>query len=335
MIVQPLVNQELSDVERIAVRSSLVDRRRRLDEVHRGGAAAVAGLLVAVDAALDRLETGVYGGCERCDGHVEPDRLLADPLATVCLDCLSDVERDALQRDLELASRVQATLLPPRDFGSTAWRGRYEYRPHGTVGGDYVDVITPGGDDGELIVLLGDVSGKGVAAAMLMSHLHAGMRALATSDCSLGELLGRANRLLYGASAANLYATLAAVCLKPDGRVDVVTAGHPPVIVLGRGGVRAVGTRGLPIGLFGEAAYDTATLQLERGESLLLYTDGVSESLDPDGAELGVDRITHEVAGYAESTPEELVDVAVAMAARHRGASSAHDDLTVAAIRRV
>jgi sigma-B regulation protein RsbU (phosphoserine phosphatase) len=334
MNVQPLANQELSDVDRIAVRSSLVDRRQRLGEVHRRGAAAVAGLLVAVDAALDRLETGLYGACERCDGRVEPDRLLADPLATVCLDCLSDAERDALQRDLELASRVQATLLPPRDFGSTAWRGHYEYRPHGTVGGDYVDVITPGGDDGDLIVLLGDVSGKGVAAAMLMSHLHAGMRALATTGCSLGELLGRSNRLLYGASAPNLYATLAALCLKPDGRADIVTAGHPPVIVLGRDGARVIGTRGLPIGMFGEATYHTATVQLAQGESLLLYTDGVSESLDPDGDELGVDRLAREVARHAERTPEELVDAAVAIAARHRGTSPAHDDLTVAAVRR-
>jgi serine phosphatase RsbU (regulator of sigma subunit) len=75
-------------------------------------------------------------------------------------------------------------------------------------------------------------------------------------------------------------------------------------------------------------------VQLAQGESLLLYTDGVSESLDPDGDELGVDRLAREVARHAERTPEELVDAAVAIAARHRGTSPAHDDLTVAAVRR-
>lgn len=335
MDTQPLVNAELSEVDLVAVRSSLVDRRQRLDAARSAGAVAVAGLLVAVDAALDRLETGVYGACERCDGHVEPDRLMADPLATVCLDCLSDVERDALQRDLELASRVQATLLPPRDFGSAGWRGHYDYRPHGTVGGDYIDVLEPGGDDGDLIVLLGDVSGKGVAAAMLMSHLHASMRALAAGGCSLGELLGRANRLLHGSSASNLYATLAAVCLKPDGRAEIVTAGHPPVVVLGAAGAETVGTRGLPIGLFGETSYESATVQLASGESLVLYTDGVTESLGPTGVELGVDRVASSLGEVAGGSPEQIVDAAVALATRHRGTSSAHDDLAVAAIRRL
>jgi phosphoserine phosphatase RsbU/P len=138
LIPQP----SLSDIERRTLHSSLVDRRERLTALPAAAVGPrIAGLLAEVDAALDRLEGPDFGACARCDGHVEPDRLRANPLTTVCLDCLSEEERRALERDLELASRVQASLLPPWDFTAGDWSGHFLYQPHGAVSGDYVDVV--------------------------------------------------------------------------------------------------------------------------------------------------------------------------------------------------
>ena len=98
-----------NDRERAALRTSLVERRRRLVQLPSAAIGPrVASLLTDIDAALDRLEGPSFGTCSRCHDQIDPDRLLADPLTTVCLDCYSDAERRALERDLELASRVQA-----------------------------------------------------------------------------------------------------------------------------------------------------------------------------------------------------------------------------------
>jgi sigma-B regulation protein RsbU (phosphoserine phosphatase) len=311
-----------------------VDRRSRLQAASAGGAAAVADLLLAVDSALERLDTGVYGACCRCDGHVEADRLVVDPLATVCLECLSDDEKQALQRDLELASSVQATLLPPRDFACGEWLGHYSYRPLGTVGGDYVDVLRPQGPEGDVVVLLGDVSGKGVAAAMLMSHLHAGVRALAGTECCLAALVEGANRLLHGASAANLYATLAAVRLGTDGVAEVVTAGHLPVLVVHNREVAPLRTEGLPVGLFASASYSSSRVQLERGDALVLYTDGVTEATSRGGEELGVEGLVNALATTTDHSPRSLVASVIAAAENHHTGAVAHDDLSAAVIQR-
>ena len=144
----------------------------------------------------------------------------------------------------------------------------------------------------------------------------------------------RSNRLLFGASSANLYATLAAVRLAPDGTAEIATAGHPPVVVLGRDGAWPVATRGFPIGLFGEAEYDTAVVPLEPGDAMVLYTDGVSESVDSHGNELGVERLVRALSAVTDRSPEAIVEAAVEAASLHRGATVAHDDLTVAAVRR-
>ena len=114
-----------------------------------------------------------------CNDTVERDRLLADPLVRLCLDHLTSDEHRALERDLELAARVQRGLLPRSDVGFNDWRVHYQYNPAGMVSGDYCDLILPANDDGELVFLLGDVAGKGVAASLLMTHLHAMFRSLA------------------------------------------------------------------------------------------------------------------------------------------------------------
>src|SRR5260370_10080929 len=152
------------------LRDQLMTRREKLQNaIARSQTANMVQLLEQVDKALERVDNGKFGVCEACDGTVETPRLLADPLARLCLDCLKPSEQRALEQDLELAARIQAGLLPQRDLQAAGWRISYHYQPAGMVSGDYCDLIQ---HDRDLDFMVGDVSGKGVAASMLMANLH-------------------------------------------------------------------------------------------------------------------------------------------------------------------
>jgi sigma-B regulation protein RsbU (phosphoserine phosphatase) len=165
-------------------RTELELRRERLLAAAQANAAdgTLRNLLASVDAALSRLKQGTFGICEECRDTIEVDRLVCNPLIRFCLDHLSSEEQRALEKDLVLAAGIQKALLPPQDWVVDGWQARYHYQPANLVSGDYCDLIEH--DDGFLF-LLGDVSGKGVAASMLMSHLHATFRSLAGQNLSL------------------------------------------------------------------------------------------------------------------------------------------------------
>src|SRR5690606_6096496 len=129
-----------------------------------------------------------------------------------------------LERDLEGAARVQRSLLPARRIAHDGWEAAWWREPRGPVSGDHVDLLPPRADGEPLHLLIGDVAGKGVAASLLQSHLHALFRALASPPLPLPDLLGRANRLFVEATAAAHYATLVAVRLGPEGVVELANA---------------------------------------------------------------------------------------------------------------
>jgi len=117
--------------EQTYLRTELERRRERLHTaVHSTDAdASLSRLLGEVDAALARMDQGAYGICDSCQGNVETDRLLRDPLLHVCLECLSQEEQRALESDLELAARIQRALLPPANLSPAGWHVRYHYAP--------------------------------------------------------------------------------------------------------------------------------------------------------------------------------------------------------------
>ena len=258
-------------------------------------------LLQEVDAALDRLDSGSYGMCEVCHEPVEAERLIADPLARFCLDHLSPREQQMLERDLEMAARIQAELLPKPDFAFGAWRVARHYESAGPVSGDYCDLATDG--DGSFFFMLGDVSGKGVAAAMLMTQLHAMFRSLKSVGLPLTQIVELASRLLSESSLPTQYATL--VCGKADaaGVVEICNAGHLPVLWLNGGEVKTIDATGLPVGVFCEQQFSSHTVRLQPGDSMLLYTDGLSEARDIHDAEYGIDRLTKLLRDTRASSP--------------------------------
>ena len=252
-------------------------------------------LLEEVDGALSRIDNGCFGICESCHDAIECDRLIADPLVRFCLDHLTRSERSALEEDLQLARRVQMGLLPKEYLDRDGWQICYHYDPAGLVSGDYCDVIDAGKDG--LYFMVGDVSGKGVAASMLMAHLHAMFRTLIPVGFSLPCMLQHANRVFQESTLPNQYATLVAGRVWPDGRVEICNAGHPAPLVVREGGVRALETADLPIGLFGGERFAVEELFLDGGEGLVIYSDGVSEATDRSGNEYGAERLRELVGG--------------------------------------
>jgi phosphoserine phosphatase RsbU/P len=295
-------------------------------------------LLQEVGSAIQRIDEGTYGICDECHDSIEKDRLITDPLVRLCLDHLTDDGRRALERDIELAARIQRGLLPQADTRFRDWRIQYQYNPAGRVSGDYCDLISSPGEganaEGKLIFLLGDVAGKGVAASLLMSRLHAIFRTLAGLGLELDKLLETANGVFCESTIAGQYATLICGRAGRQGEIEIASAGRFPALVVAKDGVRPIASTGLPLGMFSTSRYAVHRVRLEPGDSLLLYTDGISETNSPGGKEYGVAgimRVPGERHGWA---PGELMAACLNDVHRFSSGARATDDQTLMIIHR-
>jgi sigma-B regulation protein RsbU (phosphoserine phosphatase) len=314
-----------------ALRAQLVSRRQRLEEAV---AAApdrfyLTSLLQEVDAALSRMEDGSFGLCEQCHEPIERDRLAADPLVRLCLDHLTAPQQRALEQDLALAARIQSALLPRAGIVSGGWRTAFHYEPAGPVSGDYCDLIPA--EDGSLFFMLGDVSGKGVAASMLMAHLHALFRALTGIGLPLVRMVERASRVFCESTLADQYATLVCGRAEKSGDVELCNAGHLAPLLRQGAAVRSIDSTGLPLGLFCSEEFTVERVRMTTGDRLVLFTDGLSEAQNPQGTEFGVRQIAELVQAHGAPSAQELVRLCVSGAAGFRSGTPPRDDLTVMA----
>ncbi len=289
------------------MRQQLLDRRHRLEHAagHSDAHSHLHSLLKEVDGALARMEDGSFGICESCHESIEPDRLMCDPLVRICLDHLTGQERDALERDLQLAAEVQRGLLPRQGLERDGWHICYHYEPAGLVSGDYCDVIDAG--EAGLYFTVGDVSGKGMAGSMLMAHLHAMFRTLISVRLPLAEMLKHASRVFSESTLPSQYATLVCGRAKPDGVVEICNAGHPPPLLVSRGNITCLEQSDLPVGLFASEEFSVSELRFEPGDGLVIYSDGVSEAMDPDGVEYSTDRLQDLIRGHGPVNAPALV----------------------------
>ena len=318
------------------VRHQLQERRQRLEAALQAGPREpqFSRLLKEVDEALARVEAGSYGLCEVCHDSIEQDRLMADPMVRFCLDHLTEQEQHDLEQDLQLAARIQRGLLPEKSLYALGWEIHYHYQPAGPVSGDYCDVVRPDGGAGDLYFLLGDVSGKGVSAAILMAHLHATFRSLVATDFSVGQLVERANRVFRESTLSPYFATLVVGRASESGELEICNAGHCPPLVLTDGKVTPVDPTGLPVGAFYSTSFSSKKLRLGKGDTLLLYTDGFTEARNADGAEYGSERISRVLGGARKLTPEALTRACLEDLAVHLGNSPKVDDLSLMVVRR-
>jgi sigma-B regulation protein RsbU (phosphoserine phosphatase) len=310
-----------------AVRDQLQLRREKLGAaIARSQTANLVQLLEQVDKALERVDNGAYGICEHCLGKVEAERLLADPLAQLCLDCLNPSEQRALEQDLALAARMQAGLLPAQDSAAAGWKASYHYEPARLVSGDYCDLVPFGKD---LYFMVGDVSGKGVAASMLMANLHAMFRALIPNGLPLPQLLGRANRIFADSTLPSQYATLVLGRASQGGEVEICNGGHILPLHLSRTGINHIQGSALPVGMFHDQEFVSTQIGFSPGDSLVIYTDGFSESLGAGGVEYGDHRLGRLLENRHGHGSRQLVDTCVQDLSAFRGAAPSVDDQTL------
>jgi len=244
-------------------------------------------------------------------------------------------QRERLNRELEIAREVQEHLFPQRLPPVLGLDYCGQCRPAREVGGDYYDFLEL--PEGKLGIAIGDVSGKGVGAALMMASLEASLRALAPVVDDPAELMERVNALVYQASTSNRYATLFYAEYDPARRrLSYVNAGHnPPVVLRNRNGSRDVlrlETGGPVIGLVPHR-YQRGIFSHEAGDLVVLFTDGVSESMNVHWEEWGEDRLI-ELAKMCHALPAaEVMRQILAAAEAFAAGASQHDDMTLVVLR--
>jgi len=239
-----------------------------------------------------------------------------------------------LDLDINRARLVQSDMLPAFHLRHETWEVFYEYIPAGPLGGDYCDLVRT--DSGELFLILGDAMGKGIAACMIASRLHALFRTLLDLKLPLTEMLDRANRILCECVlTSGNYATLVCGRASKTGTLEMINAGHlPPLLLRTQGAERLLAT-GLPLGLFFTSTYEVTRVDLKPGDTLLFYTDGITEERDTAGNEYGHERLRHIAVEQKDLPPEGLVRACREDVATFASKTVFSDDFTLLALRRI
>jgi phosphoserine phosphatase RsbU/P len=315
-------------------RTELIERRHLLARAtRRSSGADLQDLLADVDAALARLDRGTFGVCDVCHEYVGTRHLAHDPVARCCEEHPTASEETRIQRDLALAHELQIGLLPRQGATVNGWQYRYRYEAASEVGGDFCDVI-PVPARNETVILVGDVSGKGVAASLLMSSLIATFRSLAPLALPTGELLSRVNALFNDSAPRATYATLAAATLLPDGAVDLYSAGHwPPLLRHGTAADSVPLRSGLPLGLFPTSTYAATRFELSADDTLLFYTDGAIDAENGGGEDYSAPRLARALAVASPEPLESIVDLCLADVRSFQNGQPPTDDLLLFALR--
>lgn len=316
-----------------SLKNHLNERRGRLQETIKyvPNPVKLYGLLQQVDSALERIDNGSYGICDVCRDPIEEDRLLADPLITVCLDHLNHHQQKALEQDLEFAIKIQRNLLPENHRSVNGWEFSYDYSPAGPVSGDFCDFIKL--DDGAVLFVLGDVSGKGIAASLMMSHLHALIRSLLSFNLPVNEIVTRANRLFCESTMSTHYATMVFGKAFQTGDVEICIAGHNPPLVIKRGEVSSLNATGIPVGLFSQSEYELSNINLQKDDSLILYTDGLTESSFNE-IEYGEERLKAQLLKSGTHSAHKIIDDLINDHKNFLKDSPRFDDVTIAILKK-
>ncbi len=266
------------------------------------------------------------------------DRQILDALAADAASILDNArlvekerERQRFEQEINIARDIQQALLP-RDFREFPHLAVTGFNlPCLSVGGDYFDVFPLG--DGRTAFLIADVSGKGLGAALLTTMLQGALSGM-TLGTDPARVFNHVNRFLCGHSEVGRYATMFFGILDQDGHLEYINAGHPSPFLIRHGAAEEAFTEGsYPVGLVPEAEYTSVGLKLEPGDTLVLFSDGVTEAMDPDDQLFGVPRLKQVLTGQTQC-PLEHIQKCVLEAVENftRGAHQA-DDVTLLIVR--
>ncbi|MGB7069143.1 MAG: SpoIIE family protein phosphatase [Pyrinomonadaceae bacterium] len=245
------------------------------------------------------------------------------------------IERERMEHELELATEIQQRFQPagpPKIDG-------YEFQGISfscfEIGGDYYDFISR--HDGRMLIALGDVSGKGTAAALLMSSLHAAIHAQVVAKSSLDQTITAVNEYLSANTPTNRFVTLFAAELDPStGNLSYINAGHnPPLVGRLNGQVEQLSAGGFPLGILPAAEFEVGQLSLEPGEVIVIYSDGVSEANNLKEEEFGVERLSEVLMENLTQSAAAIRDKVESALSTFTETAPANDDITLVIIKRV
>lgn len=243
-----------------------------------------------------------------------------------------ELEKEALEKELMLARDIQMQLVPDLPMTLGGWRVEGDVIPAKQVGGDFYDYFPL--DDHRVVVVIADVAGKGVPAALLVSTVQSAVRAFADGRLSPKGVVAQLNHAVVRSSAAGKFVTFFYAELDhARGLLRYVNAGHNyPLLRRASGEIESLEVGGMPLGLFDDAAYDEAELAFGAGDSLLLFSDGISEAMDAFHQEFGDERLgqlwrqcKHEPGSAAI---RRIMDEVIAF----RGSAPQSDDMTMVVV---
>jgi serine phosphatase RsbU (regulator of sigma subunit) len=281
----------------------------------------------------------------RLDGeeYTREDRALINTLATQVAPALSVAqmvqeqqaqvrERERIEQELRTAQYIQHSLLPEEVPMLAGWQISPYYQPARKVGGDFYDFLPF--EDGRLGIVIGDVTDKGVPAALVMATTHTMLRAVAQMQVSPGEVLARVNELLYAEIPPNMFVTCFYAILDPvSGQVSYANAGHDLPYRRLNGNVSEIWAAGMPLGIMPDMQYDGHEVTIAPGESLLFYTDGLVEAHNPTREMFSFPRLKTVMASHADGT--SLIDVLLDELERFTGEGwEQEDDVTMVLLQR-
>jgi serine phosphatase RsbU (regulator of sigma subunit) len=240
----------------------------------------------------------------------------------------------SLKGDLEVARQIQFGLLPFEPYARDGVRIESAMRPANTVGGDYFDVIETGA--ATLAIAVGDVAGKGMPAALLMALLQGSLRTLLSAGLRGEELVSRLNAHLCANIPSNRLITLVYAELDcASGRLRYVNAGYNPPFLLTPGQAPArLAATAMALGVTTDTSFDAMTLELEPGERIVFYTDGVTEAEDAADREYGEARLGAWLQANRERPARGLIDGVIQEVLDHCGAARPRDDMTLLCLER-
>ena len=332
-----------ADLERF--RELLVEREGLLsDYVSRLGNAPsteldkVRGLLADIREAFHRIEDHSFGTCQVCKDEVEYDRLEVQPIRQVCLGCITEEERSALEDELTIASRIHRALLPQQVEKIEGYDLSVKSLAAQSVGGDYYDFLS--NSSGGLKVVVADSMGKGIPAGLLMSNLQGALRVLAPDIGQPGALLSKLNWWLCRNVPVSKFISLFCIDIAPSAVASATTiryasAGHPPVILArADGNCTTLPPTGGVLGVHEQFNYDEQSVTVHPGDLLLLYTDGITEAENDHGEMFGEERLAAFCREHRTQPVGAIIERLLESVSAFSGRESLEDDLTVIAIRK-
>ncbi len=297
----------------------------------------VQGHLQVLDETMEKAEEQTLGVCTVCHGHVEDNVLEIDYTATICLDCLSEAERRNLETELEFSGEVQRALLPQEAPAIPGLDIAAFSRPAQIVGGDYFDFFQF--MNGSYGLAIADVMGHGMSASLLMSSLQTALHTLIPDNNSAADVIQRVNR--YYLHNVNLTTFITAFLgqFDPDrNMLAYCNAGHNPPLLYRKepgqaGQMQWLMPTGAAIGLVEEYKLRLEQVELQSGDVILLYTDGLTEATNPAGEELGKDRLAGMLGQNIDLPARDTISALRKGLADFVGEGSLADDVTMVVLK--